>query len=235
MSSGDELLNWKVVVLVLFIGLILGSACLLLPGPSTDEKMLSSWMRQAVLLSASDYDHDGENETWAYDTNMDGVADFWIKVHEESMPDGVERITTWQKDRDYDGRIDWEMTDMLAPYMSRNPPKTVAEDTNGDGLFDYVAFIRGGRRIPSMISYDTDGDGKYDRVVWFDKHGKPREEERSYFLPEVARKNNGATDPCGFNYREYDSDMDGRMDVFEVLTKSGYMSVNHSLLDNSRD
>ena len=200
------------------------------PRTSRDERMLSSWLRQAALLSAWDYDHDGRNDTWDYDTNMDGVADLWINMREENLPGGLGRVTIWRKDRDYDGRVDWEMTEMVEPGIYPEPLRSVAEDTNDDGVFDYAALLKGGRRIPSMRSFDTDGDGRYDRVLYYDRHGKIRSEKRCYFLPEVAGEYNGSTDPCGFNYCEYDSDMDGTMDYFKVFTTIGWVDVSQSLL-----
>jgi len=204
------------------------------PHLGRDERMLSSWLGKARLVSVHDYYRDGRADAWDYDTDGDGASDLWITVVEDVLPEGVGRITRWRKDRNGDGRADWEMEELVQPGIYEEPVKCVAEDTDFDGVFDYAAILKAGRRIATMRSYDTDRDGRYDKVVWYDKKGRLRCEKRCYFLEEVAMENGGIVDEGGFNYCEWDSDMDGVMDIFEVYTETGWLRVNQSRLASGR-
>jgi len=220
----------RMVVLTLVI--IAVGLCLSLTsrvGTSREEKMLSAWMRTATLLSQWDYTQDGKIDTWDYDTNGDSVADLWIHVRESVIPEGIHRVTRWEKDKDYDGTVDWVMQESINPAASKTTVKSIAEDTNHDGVLDYSAFLEGRRRIACMRSFDTDKDGRYDRVVYYQR-GRAISETRYYFLDEIAQQYSGSTDSCGFNYREADLDMDGVADLFQVFGAMGWEELNQSLL-----
>lgn len=228
--------RWRIGATLLIIAICVPLLMHLAPGRSQEEKMLSAWLREARLLFEWDYTGDGRIDTSEYDTNGDSIADLWINVREEAMPEGIYKMTRWEKDRNHDGKVDWQFEESFRPFASRKHVKSIAEDTNHDGVFDYSAFLEGRRKITYMQSYDTDGDGRYDRVVRYNRDQSAMSETRYYFLPEVARENNASTDPSGFNYRETDVDMDGKIDIFEVwvfreLGPTYWERVNQSSLE----
>lgn len=222
---------WRVVS-ILAVGTV-GVSCLFLatrPGRTQDEKALSEWLQAGKLLCEWDFDQDEKIDTWAYDPDGDSAADLWVKFFEERVPEGIQIRTRWEKDRNHDGKMDWYMEALVPPGTHESPVKSIAEDRDYDGEFDYSASLKGGKKTTHMCWYDTDGDGKLDKSTMDrDGDGRVDYETRFYFLERAAQAN-ASTDPRGFNYSETDWDMDGVASLFRVFGALGWEEVNQSLL-----
>ncbi len=122
------------------------------------------------------------------DLNGDGKPDSWLSY------DPTGRPTKFEKDRNFDTRVDWRDTfvweeakkkprlgrteidsdhngtwDTVITYTANETLDRLERDTNNDGKIDTVSVFDAPNKPPLRIEIDQDGDGKFETV-------KPRSE-----------------------------------------------------------
>ncbi|NLH48748.1 MAG: hypothetical protein GX444_09100 [Myxococcales bacterium] len=100
------------------------------------------------------------------DANGDGKADSWIYY---DLRAHVHRV---EKDRDFNGVVDWIDTFGIDPQSGRDVLIRSEMDLNGDQKFETVIEYSGDQKIKKMTR-DSNGDGRIDMISTFDQPGAP--------------------------------------------------------------